>query len=350
MVIESKAADLAGRSETRRETATADQTTWTGPHLLDVDTLSRDEILLILETAEGMEEVLHRRVARTPALRGVTVVNLFYEASTRTRASFELAGKVLGADVINVSGNGSSVEKGESLIDTVQTLKAIGADVIVMRHPSAGAPYLAARNANAHVINAGDGWHAHPTQALLDAYTLSKAFGKREGKATGTLEGKRILIVGDVQHSRVARSNIWALTTLGASVTLVGPRTLMPRGLETEPEAGQTQGLPQVEVDDDLDRAIVGADAVMALRIQTERMRSAMLPSLREYASRYQIDATRLAKATKGAPLLHPGPMNQGIEVAADVAHGPQSEVERQVQHGVAVRMAALYLLERTGE
>ncbi len=339
MVIESKATESTPPGHGELKTPIPEnQTTWAGPHLLDIDVLTRDEILLILDTTAGMEEVLHRRVARTPALRGVTVVNLFYEASTRTRASFELAGKVLGADVINVAGSGSSVEKGESLVDTVQTLKAIGADVIVMRHPSSGAPYLAARETSAHVINAGDGWHAHPTQALLDAYTLRKTMG--------TLEGKRVLIVGDVQHSRVARSNIWALTTLGATVTLVGPGTLMPRGLEPS----QVHGLPAVEVDDDLDRAIVGADAVMALRIQKERMRSAMLPSLREYASRYQIDSTRLAKAAEGAPLLHPGPMNQGIEVAADVAHGLQSEVERQVQHGVAVRMAALYLLARTGE
>ncbi len=316
-----------------------DTTAWSRTHLLDIDSLSRKEILLLLETAEGMEEVLQRRVARTPALRGVTVVNLFYEPSTRTRASFELAGKVLGADVINVSGSGSSVEKGESLIDTVRTLKAIGADVLVMRHPSSGAPQLAARQTDAHVINAGDGWHAHPTQALLDAYTLQKALG--------SLENRRIVIVGDVTHSRVARSNIWGLTTLGARITLCGPRTLLPRGLE---RSNDPRALPHVEIEDNLDRAIVGADAVMALRIQRERIKGAALPSMREYATRYQINAQRLSRAGTGAPLLHPGPMNEGIEVSAEVAHGLQSEVERQVQHGVAIRMAALYLLARTGE
>lgn len=311
---------------------------WSRRHLLDVDTLSREEIERLLETAAGMEEVLHRRVARTPALRGVTVVNLFHEASTRTRASFELAGKALGADVINLTGSGSSAEKGESLADTVRTLEAIGADVLVMRHPSSGAPYLAARHTSAHVVNAGDGWHAHPTQALLDAYTLRKAVGE--------LDGKRVCIVGDVLHSRVARSNLWTLTALGARVTLVGPRTLLPRGLNARGEGA----LPPVEVDDDLDRAVAGADAIMALRIQRERQREALLPSLREYAARYQINAARLARAAEGAPLLHPGPMNEGIEVSAEVAHGLQSQVERQVQHGVAVRMATLYLLARTGE
>ena len=333
------------RPERGTETATPEEAAarqevapWSRAHLLDVDGLSREEILLLLETAEGMEEVLQRRVARTPALRGVTVVNLFYEASTRTRASFELAGKVLGADVINVAGSGSSVEKGESLIDTVRTLKAIGADVLVMRHPSSGAPQLAARQTSAHVINAGDGWHAHPTQALLDAYTLQKALG--------SLEDRRIVIVGDVTHSRVARSNIWALTTLGARITLCGPRTLLPRGIVGIDDA---RALPHVELEDDLDRAIVDADAVMALRVQRERIRGAALPSLREYASRYQISTERLARAAEGAPLLHPGPMNEGVEVSADVAHGLQSEVERQVQHGVAIRMAVLYLLARTG-
>lgn len=321
------------------ESAPPEAAPWSRPHLLDVDSLSREEVLLLLETAEGMEEVLQRRVARTPALRGVTVVNLFYEASTRTRASFELAGKVLGADVINVAGSGSSVEKGESLIDTVRTLKAIGADVLVMRHPSSGAPHLAARQTDAHVINAGDGWHAHPTQALLDAYTLQKALG--------SLENRRVVIVGDVTHSRVARSNIWALTALGARITLCGPRTLLPRGLE---DSDDPRALPHVEIEDDLDRAIVGADAVMALRVQRERIQGAALPSLREYAVRYQINAARLALAGEGAPLLHPGPMNEGVEVSAEVAHGLQSEVERQVQHGVAIRMAALYLLARTGE
>lgn len=315
------------------EVAAPPEQDWSHEHLLDVDRLSQEDIVRVLDTAEAMEEVLHRRVARTPALRGVTVFNLFYEASTRTRASFELAGKVLGADVINMTGSGSSVEKGESLIDTVATIRAIGADVIVMRHPSGGAPYLAAQHSEAHVVNAGDGLHAHPTQALLDAFTLRRRLGE--------LAGKRICLIGDIKHSRVARSNVWALTTLGMDVTLVGPRTLLPTGLN----ADAPLSLPGVEVEEDLDVAIEGADAVMALRLQHERMRGAFLPSLREFSRRYQITPERLSRAREGAAVLHPGPMNEGVEIAPDVAHGMQSEVERQVSHGVAVRMAVLFLL-----
>ena len=309
---------------------------WTHRHLLDVDILALADLELILNTAVGMLEVLHRRVPRTPALRGVTVMNLFYEASTRTRASFEVAGKVLGADVINLTGSGSSVEKGESLIDTVRTVRAIGAGVIIMRHPASGAPYVAAQHTDAHVINAGDGIHAHPTQALLDAFTLRRALG--------SIAGKRVCIVGDIKHSRVARSNLWALTALGADVTLVSPRTLLPEGLDGR----DPLGLPRVTVEPDLDRAIAGADAVMALRLQHERMRSALLPSLREYATRYQINHERLSRAAPHAVVLHPGPMNEGVEIAQDVAYGPQSHVERQVEYGVAIRMAVLYLLART--
>ena len=311
---------------------------WRHRDLLDVDVWSREDIVTVLDTAEAMEEVLQRRVARTPALRGVTVFNLFYEPSTRTRASFELAGKVLGADVINMTGSGSSVEKGESLIDTVATIRAIGADVIVMRHPSGGAPYVAAQHSEAHVVNAGDGLHAHPTQALLDAFTLRRRLGD--------LAGKRIVLIGDIKHSRVARSNVWALTTLGMDVTLVGPRTLLPTGLNAAPPAsGRDLSLPHVTIEENLDRAIAGADAVMALRLQRERMQGAFLPSLREFSRRYQITPERLSRARPGAAVLHPGPMNEGVEIAADVAHGMQSEVERQVSHGVAVRMAVLYLL-----
>ncbi len=308
---------------------------WRHRHLLDVDQLSRAEIEQILIDTEAMEEVLHRRVPRTPALRGVTVCTLFYEASTRTRASFELAAKVLGADVVNLSAGGSSVEKGESLIDTVRTLDAIGAQVLVLRHPASGAPYLAAQHSTAHVVNAGDGRHAHPTQALLDAYTLRKALGP--------LDGKRVVIVGDILHSRVARSNLWSLTALGARITVAAPRTLLPAGLLSD----HPLGLPAVDVCADLDTALTGADAVMALRLQQERMARGLLPSLREYAQRYQITAERVARMRPGAPVLHPGPMNQGIEIAPDVAQGAQSWVERQVQHGVAVRMAVLYLLTR---
>ncbi len=313
---------------------------WAHRHLLDVDVLSRDEIEQVLDTAQAMAEVLERPVARTPALRGVTVFNLFYEASTRTRGSFELAGKVLGADVINLTGSGSSVEKGESLVNTLKTLAAVGADVVVMRHPASGAPYLAARTIDGHIINAGDGQHAHPTQALLDAYILRRELGD--------LDGRRVVIVGDVLHSRVARSNVWSLTTLGAEVTLVAPRSLVPVGLVNgTADLEHPLSLPPVEVEPDLDRAIVGADAVMALRTQRERMRGALLPSVAEFARRYQVTSERLAQAATHAVLMHPGPMNEGVEIASDVAHGPQSQIEAQVAAGLAVRMAVLFLLVR---
>ncbi len=318
----------------------ADAQAWRHRHLLDVDGLERAEIEHVLETAEAMREILERPVARTPALRGVTVCNLFYEASTRTRASFELAGKVLGADVINVSAGGSSVEKGESLVDTVKTIAAVGADVVIIRHPSSGAPYLVAQTIDSHVINAGDGQHAHPTQALLDAYILQSAFGR--------LDGRRVVIVGDVAHSRVARSNIWALTRLGAEVTLVAPRTLLPSWLARGGEEREHPlALPNVACESDLDRAIVGADAVMALRIQRERIRGALLPSEAEYARRYQLTAERVSAAAPHAVVMHPGPMNEGVEIASEVAHGGQSRIEAQVSAGLAIRMAVLFLLVR---
>ena len=321
-------------------TVAVDVQPWRHRNLLDVDHLERGEIERVLETARTMREVLDRPVPRTPALRGVTVCNLFYEASTRTRASFELAGKVLGADVINVSADGSSVDKGESLVDTVKTVAAIGADVVIVRHPASGAPYLVAQTIDAHVINAGDGQHAHPTQALLDAYILQDAFG--------TLDRRRVVIVGDVLHSRVVRSNIWALTRLGADVTLVAPRPLLPSWLARgADEREHPLALPNVQCESDLDRAIVGADAVMALRIQRERMRGALLPSAAEYARRYQLTAERIATAAPHAVVMHPGPMNEGVEIASEVAHGDQSRIEAQVAAGLAIRMAVLFLLVR---
>ena len=304
--------------------------------LLGIRNLSADEIVGILDTAENFREISNREIKKVPTLRGKTVINLFFESSTRTRTSFELAAFRLSADVINISTSASSITKGETLKDTAKNLEALHADIIVIRHSSAGAAKFLADRLQSSVVNGGDGAHEHPTQALLDAYTLRKALG--------SLEGRRICIVGDIKHSRVARSNVWALTKLGAQVTLVGPRTLLPLGLNER----NLWALPPVAVDDDLDRAIDGADALMALRIQQERMAGATLPSLREYARRYQVNATRLARAQPGAPVLHPGPMNEGIEIAPDVAHGPQSEVERQVEHGVAVRMAVLYLLTRS--
>jgi aspartate carbamoyltransferase catalytic subunit len=308
---------------------------WSRRHLLDVDDLSVEELEQVLRTSDTMKEVLAREVPRLPSLRGTTVFTLFYENSTRTRASFELAAKALGADVINLTASSSSVAKGESLIDTVKTLRAIGADVLVMRHSRAGAPYLAARHAGCSVINAGDGAHAHPTQALLDLYTMCRRFG--------SVRGRRVVIVGDVLHSRVARSNAWALTALGAEVVLCAPRTLLPAGL------GAGEGaLPPVRVEGDLDRAVDGADVIMALRLQQERMQGGFIPATREYSRMYQVNAERLARARPGALVLHPGPMNEGVEISYEVAHGLQSQVEEQVTNGVAVRMAALWLVTRT--
>jgi aspartate carbamoyltransferase catalytic subunit len=308
---------------------------WRHRHVLDLDDFSADEIELVIETTEAMQEVLARDIPRAPALRGTTVVTLFYEASTRTRASFELAGKILGADVINMTSSGSSIEKGESLIDTVRTLGAIGAQVLIMRHSMSGAPYLAAAHCDARVINAGDGWHAHPTQGLLDLYTLRRRLG--------SVRGRRVVIVGDVAHSRVARSDIWGLTKLGAEVVVCGPPTLLPVELGGKRE--DEGALPEVEVETDFDRAVRGADAVMTLRLQHERMAGGLLPSLREYSRLYQVNEERMSRAKPGAPVLHPGPMNEGVEISAGLAHGNRSLVEDQVRNGVAVRMALLYLL-----
>ena len=319
------------------EAATPPATVWTRKDLLDTDVLSNGEIELVMETADAMTEVRERPVGRVATLRGTTVVTLFYENSTRTRASFEIAAKALGADVINLSAAASSVGKGESLIDTVRTIEAVGADILVMRHPSAGAAALAARHTDASVINGGDGAHAHPTQALLDLYTMRRH--------TGDLAGRRVVIVGDVLHSRVARSNLWALMAAGAQVTLCGPATLLPRTLRTLPGY---EGPGGCEVTSDLGEALLGADVVMALRIQRERQEQGLLPSLREYIRHYQITEERLARANPGALVMHPGPMNEGVEIAPEVAHGLRSVVEEQVTNGVAVRMAILYLMATT--
>ena len=316
--------------------------TWHHSHVLDLDDFSQEEIELVLETTGTMKEVLARQIARVPTLRGTTVVTLFYESSTRTRSSFELAGKVLGADVINIAASTSSVQKGESLVDTVLTLQAIGADVLVMRHPRSGAPYLASRHTRASVINAGDGWHAHPTQALLDLFTIQSHIGD--------VRGRKVVIVGDITHSRVARSNLWSLATMGAQVVVCGPPTLLPVGLEGPQgsEAGnEVDRLPPVEIETNLDRAIRDADVVMTLRLQLERQQSGLIPSIREYCNLYQVTEERLATAKPGALVLHPGPVNEGVEISLGVAHGAQSVIEEQVANGVAVRMALLYLLSR---
>lgn len=310
---------------------------WTGrKHVLDLSDFTVGEMETVFTTADAMQEVLARRIRKVPTLRGRTLVNMFYEASTRTRVSFELAGKYLGAEVVSVSAAGSSVEKGESLLDSMRTLRALGAEVVVVRHPMAGSPYLIAQHVQASVINAGDGWHAHPTQALLDIYTMRRHLGQ--------LRGIKVAIVGDVLHSRVARSNIWGLTIMGAHVVLCGPPTLLPPSLFRE--CGGGNGLPHnVEVEYSLDRALEGAHVVMALRLQAERQESGLLPSLREYSRLYGLSQERLQRARPGALVMHPGPMNEGVEIQPEVAHGPQSVVQEQVTNGVAIRMALLYLL-----
>lgn len=368
-------------------------------HVLDLDDFTADEIGAVLDTAEGMSDVLARPIKRVPALRGTTIVNCFYESSTRTRVSFELAAKNLSADVVNMTASGSSVDKGESLVDTSRTLQALGADMVVMRHRSSGAPYLVSQHIAARVINAGDGWHAHPTQALLDLFTVRRHLGD--------LAGLKLVIVGDILHSRVARSNLWGFTRMGADVTLCGPPTLVPHdlvaavtgqparqsylaraaaaagrngvganGRSVQPairsigdhaaataDAGQSatavatavrappqvattgESRGQVHITYDLDEALADADVVMALRLQQERQSAGLLPTLREYSQRYGLTTDRLKTAKRQALVMHPGPMNEGVEIMPEVAQGQQSVIEEQVQNGLAVRMALLYLL-----
>jgi aspartate carbamoyltransferase catalytic subunit len=312
---------------------------WRHRHLLDVDVLTEPDLDLVMRTTDAMREVLTRPIAKVPALRGKQVTILFYEASTRTRVSFEVAAKNLSADVVNIAAATSSVSKGESLVDTVRTVEALGAQMLVMRHSVSGAPYLAAEVFGGSVLNGGDGWHAHPTQALLDLYTM------RERLPGGSLEGRKVVILGDVLHSRVARSNIWTLTAAGADLWLCGPATLLS-GFEAWASRGAAGR--RFHVTASVDEALRDADVVMALRIQRERMASGLLPSLREYAARYGLTRERLAKAHPDALVMHPGPMNEGVEIAPDVAAGPHSVITDQVTNGVAVRMALLYLLAGT--
>ncbi|KXZ59544.1 MAG: aspartate carbamoyltransferase [Microbacterium sp. 69-7] len=314
-------------------------------HLLDTRTLSREDALRILDVAEDMRDTQSREIKKLPTLRGKTIVNLFFEDSTRTRISFEAAAKRLSADVINFSAKGSSVSKGESLQDTAQTLQAMGADAVVIRHGASGAPQTLATSGwiTAGVVNAGDGTHEHPTQALLDAFTIRKRrFG--DDSRGRDLAGVRVTIVGDILHSRVARSNVWLLHTLGAQVTLVAPPTLVPQDVSRWP----------ARVVYDLDEALSARpDAVMMLRIQLERMNAAYFPTEREYSRRWGLDARRLATLADGSIVMHPGPMNRGLEISADAADSPRSTVLEQVANGVSVRMAVLYLVlagERSGE
>ncbi|MEU8173774.1 aspartate carbamoyltransferase catalytic subunit [Microbispora hainanensis] len=296
-------------------------------HLISTGDLTRDDALLILDTAEELAQVSQRSIKKLPTLRGRTVVNLFFEDSTRTRISFEAAAKRLSADVINFSAKGSSVSKGESLKDTALTLEAMGADAVVIRHSASGAPHRLATWVRGSVVNAGDGTHEHPTQALLDAFSIRRRLGR--------LEGLKIAIVGDVLHSRVARSNVLLLHTLGADVTLVAPPTLLPVAVETWP----------CQVSYDLDAVLPKSDVVMMLRVQLERMNAAYFPSAREYSRRYGLDRDRFARLHDDAVVMHPGPMNRGMEISAEVADSPRSTIVEQVTNGVTVRMAVLYLL-----
>ena len=308
-------------------------------HILDLDDFTRKEIDLVLQNTDIMREVLQRDIKKVPTLRGKTVITLFYEASTRTRVSFEQAGKILSADVINVSGGGSSVEKGESLYNTALTLQAMNADIIVIRHPHSGAPHFLSRFLNSAVINAGDGTHAHPTQALLDLFTIKSHFGK--------VEGLKVVIVGDLLYSRVARSNLWGLTKMGAEVTLCAPPTLIPTdflgGITSNGNGSLEHPFSGVRIETNVERALEDADVVMALRLQTERQRAGHLPTLREYSRMYGITPRRMGLAKPNALVMHPGPMNEGIEIDPEVAHGAQAVIEEQVTNGVAVRMALLY-------
>ena len=307
---------------------------WQHRHILDLDNFTREEIELVFQIADAMTEVLTREVKQVPTLRGKTVVTLFYEPSTRTRASFELAAKNLSAGTVSLDASKSSIAKGESLIDSLRTIQSLGADVIVIRHSQSGAPYLATQYVDTSVINAGDGWHAHPTQALLDLYTIQRHVGK--------LADLKITIVGDIMHSRVARSNIWGMTTMGARVVLCAPPTLLPRGLVDFIAHCQ---LPNVSIESRIESALEGADIVMPLRLQVERQQSGLLPSLREYIQLYQLTEERLHLAKPYALVMHPGPMNEGIEISPEVAHGAQSVIEKQVTNGIAIRMALLYLI-----
>jgi aspartate carbamoyltransferase catalytic subunit len=295
--------------------------------LLTIRELDPEEILLILDTADSMKEIGSREIKKVPALRGKTVINLFYEASTRTRTSFEIAGKWLSADVINIASTVSSVTKGESLLDTGKTLQAMRPDVVIIRHPVPGAPKLLADRLQAAIINAGDGAHEHPTQALLDLFTIRERLGR--------LDGLKVAIVGDISHSRVARSNIQAMQKVGIDVRLAGPSTLLPRFAD---QLG-------AQVTTDVEAAIADADVIMMLRIQRERQGPTLLPSLREYSRLFGLTVERLKKTKDGVLIMHPGPLNRGVEIAPEVADGPYSLILDQVTNGLAIRMALLYLL-----
>lgn len=296
-------------------------------HLLGLENVSKEDIVRILDTADSFREVLERTIKKVPTLRGITVLNLFYEPSTRTRISFELAEKRLSADTVNFSASTSSVKKGESLRDTVQNIEAMKIDMVVVRHSSPGVPYFLSQCMNANIINAGDGAHEHPTQALLDMYTIRKKYGR--------IKGLRVVLLGDVKHSRVVRSNILGLKTLGASVAVCGPATLLPVDVERF----------GCDVYTNLDEALEGADVINIMRIQMERQQAGLFPSQREYTNLFGITRERLKRLNNNYTIMHPGPMNRGVEVTSDVADSKQSVILDQVTNGQAVRMAVLYLL-----
>ncbi|MCK9183532.1 MAG: aspartate carbamoyltransferase catalytic subunit [Fibrobacteraceae bacterium] len=297
-------------------------------HLLGLDGVSENDIRVILDTAVEFRKLLDRPVKKVPSLRGLTIVNLFFENSTRTRTSFELAEKRLSADIVNFASSNSSVQKGETLLDTLRNIEAMKIDVVVVRHKGTGVPKFLADHSGAIVLNAGDGAHEHPTQALLDMFTIEQKLG--------SLKGKRVAIVGDIRHSRVARSDAWGLTTMGASVTFCGPSTLLPRYRED---------FPAVTWETDVKKSVAGADAVIALRLQKERMEDSLLPSLREYRNYFGVTEEVLEMASPTALIMHPGPINRGVELDSEVADGEHSVILEQVTNGVAVRMSALYLL-----
>jgi aspartate carbamoyltransferase catalytic subunit len=308
---------------------------WRHKHILDLDDFTREEIDLVFEIADAMSEILTREVKKVPTLRGKTIVTLFYEPSTRTRSSFELAAKNLSADTLSLDASKSSIVKGESLIDSLHTIQSLGADVIVIRHSYSGAPYLAVQHThNVSIINAGDGWHAHPSQALLDLYTIRRRLRK--------LSGLKIVIIGDIKHSRVARSNIWGMSTMGAKITLCAPSTLLPQEF-----AGflKHYDLSDVSIEPNIESALNEADVIMMLRLQLERQQSGLLPTLREYIKFYQLNKDRLSLAKPNALVMHPGPINEGIEISQEVAHGTQSVIDEQVTNGLAIRMALFYLV-----
>ena len=300
---------------------------WRHHHFLGIKGLTVDEIQILLDHAQSFKEVSLRRIKKLPTLRGRTIINLFLEPSTRTRASFEIAAKRLGGDTINMSGSGSSLVKGESLFDMARNLQAMNPDVIIMRHPFAGAPEICSKLVQCSVVNAGDGFHEHPTQALLDVMTIQEK--------KGSIEGLKVVIVGDILHSRVARSDIFALLTLGADVHVCGPGSMIPTGLD---QLG-------VKVHLNIEEAVEGSDVIMLLRIQLERESGALIPSLREYARRFGINKKKIRGAKKNVILMHPGPINRGVEISHDLADGPQSVILDQVSNGVAMRMAVLYLV-----